>query len=219
MHIKVADDVWQVTGFPPGAINAYIAGDVLVDALTRWDGRVVLRAARAHDVSMVALTHCHPDHQGCAALVCREFGVPLACHVDDVAWMEGAPIPFPNWFERYGQRLWLGPARTVDHPLHDRDRLGAFRVVHAPGHTPGHVIYFRDADGVAIAGDIVSSQHPITRRVRLADPPAQVCTDLAENRRSIRRLLDLSPRLVCVGHGPPVTEMEALERFAEGLGV
>lgn len=219
MIIKVAEGVWQVTRFPRGAINAYLAGGALIDALTRWDGRVVLGAARAHRVSMVALTHPHPDHQGCAALVCRVLGLPLACHVDDVAWMEGAPIPFPNWFERYGQRIWLGPAHPVDRPLRDGDRVGDFRVIHAPGHTPGHVLYFRESDGVAIAGDLISHQDLLTRRVRLADPPAQVCTDQAENRRSIRKLLDLGPRLVLVGHGPPVTDIGALARFAVGLGV
>jgi glyoxylase-like metal-dependent hydrolase (beta-lactamase superfamily II) len=37
----------------------------------------------------VALTHCHPDHQGAAQAVCEAFRIPLACHRDDVAAMEG----------------------------------------------------------------------------------------------------------------------------------
>ena len=216
---EVADGVWQVSGFPPAAINAYIAGDVLVDAMTRWARRVVLGAARTHRVSMVALTHCHPDHQGCAALVCQALDIPLACHEADIAWTEGAPIPFPGFAARHGQRLWLGRPHPVARPLEHGDIVGGFRVVHTPGHTPGHVVYFRDADGVAITGDLCSTQNPYTRRVRLDEPPAQYCTDHIENRRSIRRLLDLNPRLVCPGHGSPISDISSLERFAAGLGV
>ncbi|MFY9614643.1 MAG: MBL fold metallo-hydrolase [Candidatus Dormiibacterota bacterium] len=219
MITEVADDVWQVTGIPRGAINAYIAGDVLVDTMTRWARRLVTGAARRHRVSMVALTHCHPDHAGSAAAVCAEFSIPLACHEADVAWMEGARIPFPRFTERHGQRFWLGPPHPVARPLREGDRVGDFRVIHAPGHTPGHVIYFRDADGVAIAGDLCSNQNPFTGRVRLADPPANVCTDQAESRRSIRRLLNLDPSLVCVGHGPPISDIDGLDRYAASLGV
>jgi glyoxylase-like metal-dependent hydrolase (beta-lactamase superfamily II) len=168
---------------------------------------------------MVALTHCHPDHQGCAALVCRSLGIPLACHQDDVAWMEGNRIPFPNFVDRHGQRIWLGPPHKVERRLKDGDRVGDFRVLHAPGHTPGHVVYFRDADKVAIVGDLCSNQNPYTRQVRLAEPPAAFCTDHRENRRSIAKLLELNPSVVCMGHGPPLTDVAKLESFATGLGV
>ena len=40
---------------------------------------------------------------------------------------------------------------------------------------------------------------------------------MAENRRSIRKLADLRPALTLPGHGPEVTDTEALLRFADGL--
>ncbi|MEA2647155.1 MAG: hydroxyacylglutathione hydrolase [Chloroflexota bacterium] len=220
MLTQVADDVHQLYGLPPHGINAYIAGGVLVDALTRWGGRVVLTALRHHPVEMVTLTHCHPDHQGVAAMVRTLKGVPLACHEADVEWMEGTtPVAFRNPVINRLQGAWAGPACAVDRVLHDGDEVGGFRVVHAPGHTPGHVMYHRAADGVVICGDVVSNQHPVTRRPRLAEPPEMYSTDPAENRRSIRRLVDLRPSLVLFGHGPPLRDVSLLDAFAERLGL
>ena len=69
---QLAEGVWQLDGFPPHAINCYFAGDVLIDAATLLGRRRVLRELRGRRLSAVALTHCHPDHQGTVALVCRK---------------------------------------------------------------------------------------------------------------------------------------------------
>ena len=86
---EVAADVWLLDGYPLDALNVYLAEDVLIDAGMRWDRYRLLRQLRGRKVSLMALTHCHPDHQGIAALVCQRFGVSLACHEADVAAMEG----------------------------------------------------------------------------------------------------------------------------------
>ena len=216
----VAEDVWQVYGVPAHAINAYIAGEALIDAMTRWAQRTVMEAVRRHPVTSVALTHCHPDHQGMADRVCRSLGIPLACHEQDVAWMEGtAPVTFRSRAVTRFQYAFAGPARRVDRVLREGDMIGDFRVVHTPGHTPGHVIYFRDSDRVAIAGDIVSNLNPYSRRVRLAEPPWGYSTNPEENRRSLRALIQLNPSLVCLGHGPPLRDPSKLEEFAQQLGI
>ena len=88
---------------------------------------------------MLALTHVHPDHQGCAKAVCEARGVPLACHADDVDAMEGRrPVggdrrtPVAKFFAR----MWEGPPHKVDRVLQEGDEVAGFRVVHAPGHAP-----------------------------------------------------------------------------------
>lgn len=48
-------------------------------------------------------------------------------------------------------------------------------------------------------------------------PPAIFTGNAEENRRSIRKLGDPGPRLVCVGHGPPITETDALLNLADSL--
>ena len=216
---KVADGVWQLAGFPQDLLNVYLAGDVLIDGATRWDVPRILRQLRGRTVRMVALTHCHPDHQGAARAVCERFGVPLACHEADAPVAEGrAPMRPNTWLVRLGVRLLAGPPCPVGRVLREGDEVAGFRVIHAPGHTPGHVILFREADRLAIAGDLLANTDFVTGRAGLREPPRFFSTDAALNRRSIHTLVELSPAVVCFGHGPPLRDLRLLQRFAARLG-
>ena len=85
----LAPGVWRLKEAPRPLINVYLAEDVLIDAGRRWDKRRIFAELEGREISMLALTHVHPDHQGCAKMVCEARGVPLACHEDDVDAMEG----------------------------------------------------------------------------------------------------------------------------------
>ena len=85
----LAPGVWRLKEFPAPSINVYLAEDVLIDAGRRWDRRRIFAELEGREISMLALTHVHPDHQGVAKDVCEARGVPLACHADDVEAMEG----------------------------------------------------------------------------------------------------------------------------------
>ena len=215
----LAPGVWRLKEAPRPLINVYLAEDVLVDAGRRWDKRRIFSELEGREISMVALTHVHPDHQGCAKAVCEARDVPLACHADDVDAMEGrrpvaaSPKPVAQAFGK----LWTGPPHKVDRVLREGDEVAGFRVVHAPGHSPGEVIFFRDSDRVAICGDVIRNITYVTMRTRLAEPPDDLTPDPAENRRSIRKLAELEPSLILPGHGPAVTDIAAFERFASSL--
>ncbi|MBV9125998.1 MAG: MBL fold metallo-hydrolase [Planctomycetes bacterium] len=207
----IVPGVWQLAGRPRDLINIYLAEDVLFDTGTRWSKQRVRSQLRGRRLRLVALTHCHPDHQGTAKWVCEHFGVPLACHEMDVPAMEGrAPMLPDNRLLRLGVRFWGGPPCRVDRVLREGDEVAGFRVVHAPGHTPGHVIYYRDADRVAIAGDVLANIHFLTRRPGLREPPPFFSADPDQNRRSIQILVNLKPSVVCFGHGPPLRDPELL---------
>src|SRR6476660_7182686 len=152
---EVAERVWRVDEFPPALINVYVAGDVLIDAGRNWDKGRILKQTADHELSLLALTHAHPDHQGSAHEICEERGIPLACHADDVDRVEGrVPVRASDAaIARLYERLWAGPPHKVDRVLGEGDVVGGFQVVHAPGHCPGQVIYWRESDGVAICGD------------------------------------------------------------------
>lgn len=210
----VASGVWQLYGFPAHAINVYLLGDVLVDTATRWAGWWLLKQLKGRRLSAVALTHCHPDHQGMAARLCRRFDVPLACHEGDVPIMEGRrPFQPRSPLVRMFGPLLAGPPYPVGRVLHEGDEIGGFRVVHAPGHTPGHVFYFRESDRVVIAGDVLANMHAFTGRVGLQEPPGAFSVDRLQNRQSMRKLLELRPSVACFAHGPPLRELGQLERF------
>ncbi len=217
--IAVAPDLWLLTGYRH-LINVYLAGDVLIDAGTRWAWPRLLRQLGRRRVRLVALTHCHPDHQGCAKALCERYGVPLACHEADVPAMEGQARMVPrNWLVRLGEWAWAGPPCPVGRVLRDGDELAGFRVLHAPGHTPGHVIYFRASDRVAVAGDVLANVNFVTWRPELREPPPFFSADRLQNCRSMRLLWDLQPALVCFGHGPPLRDLAALGHFLTRLRV
>ena len=217
---QLAPDLWQLRGLPPNGINVYLTEDVLIDAATRRAGRRILRQVQDRPLALVALTHVHPDHQGAVVEVCEARRVPLACHADDVDAMEGRRPLQENpdaVVNRLIHRFWEGPPRKVDRVLQEGDEVAGFRVIHAPGHARGEVIFFRESDRVAIAGDVINTMNVFTGIPGVREPPATFTRDPAENRRSIRKLLDLRPSLVCVGHGAPLRDISKLERLVERL--
>jgi hydroxyacylglutathione hydrolase len=216
---QLADGVMRLAEWPAPVINVYLVGDVVIDAGRRWDRRRIFAQLRGREVSMVALTHAHPDHQGVAKDICEARGVPLACHAGDVDAMEGR-IPLTEGSDLAGRlilRFWQGPPHPVDRVLHDGDEVGGFRVIHAPGHSPGEVIYFRESDRVAICGDVIRNLSYATLRPGIREPPPPFNTDTDENRRSIRKLVELNPSLILPGHGGAIADMGAFERFVEAL--
>jgi glyoxylase-like metal-dependent hydrolase (beta-lactamase superfamily II) len=95
--------------------------------------------------------------------------------------------------------------------------IAGFRVIHAPGHSPGEVIYFRESDRVAICGDVIRSMSYATLRPRILEPPDAFNDDTAQNRESIRKLAELEPAVILPGHGPAVTDRAAFAAFVSGL--
>jgi glyoxylase-like metal-dependent hydrolase (beta-lactamase superfamily II) len=221
MMKQLADGVWRLAERPAPMINVYLAGDVLFDAGRRWDRRRIFRQLADRELSLLALTHVHPDHQGVAKDICVSRGVPLACHADDVDAMEGrVPVSDTSHLAtRLIVRFWQGPPHRVDRVLRDGDEVAGFRVIHAPGHSPGEVIYFRDSDRVAICGDVVRNLNYATLRAEIREPPDAFNVDTAENRRSIRKLAELGPSIILPGHGEAITDMSAFEGFVERLPV
>jgi hydroxyacylglutathione hydrolase len=218
---RLAPGVWRLKEVPRPVINVYLAENVLIDAGRRWDRKRIFRELDGIEIGEVALTHVHPDHQGCAKWVCDARGVPLACHADDVDAMEGRrPVGAGQTaLARFYDRAWTGPPRQVDRVLAEGDEVAGFRVVHAPGHARGQVIYFRDSDRVAICGDVVRNMSFLTTLAGVREPPDELTYDPPENRRSIRKLAALEPSLILPGHGPEITDMVEFQRFAEALPV
>ncbi|MGI8726055.1 MAG: MBL fold metallo-hydrolase, partial [Solirubrobacterales bacterium] len=200
-----------------GSINAYLVEDVLIDARTKQSKGRILSEISDRPLSLVALTHVHPDHQGAAKAVCEARGVPLACHADGVEKMEGrAPVmeeAADHPLSGIVSKLWEGPPHEVARLLQEGDEVAGFRVVHAPGHSVDEVIYFRDSDRVAICGDVINTMSLLTTIPGAHEPPDAFNQDPAENRRSIRKLLELEPSLICAGHGPPMRDLRSLREL------
>jgi glyoxylase-like metal-dependent hydrolase (beta-lactamase superfamily II) len=218
---ELARGVWQLRGWPPNAINVYLVQDVLVDAATRQADRRIMRQVGSRRLSAHALTHAHPDHQGSSHAICERLQIPLWCGQDDVPAMEtpGAisSSQIPGWLNSFQQRFWTGPPHPVARALVEGDDVAGFTVLEVPGHSRGHVAYWRESDRVLILGDVLNGMNLITGRRGLQEPPVMFTPDPARNRVSIRRLAALRPSLTCFGHGPPLRDPGVLAAFADAL--
>jgi hydroxyacylglutathione hydrolase len=218
---QVAADVWQLRGFPPNAINVYLVSDVLVDAATRHAGRRILKQLRGHDVNAHTLTHAHPDHQGASHEVCEALGIPYWVGERDADAAEdpsliGQRQP-DHWLAQFFAKTMTGPAQPVARRLHEGDEVAGFKVLDTPGHSAGHVSFWRGSDRVLILGDVLNNMDTVTGIPGLQLPKDFFTPDPARNRESAKRLGELEPSLVLFGHGAPLRDTQKFVEFAGSL--
>jgi len=218
---QLADDVQLLHGWPPNAINVYLVGDVLIDAATRQGEQRIMRELAGRKLSAHALTHAHPDHQGSSHAICERLQIPLWCGQGDVPAMETPGGVYdsqaPSWINRLQRRFWTGPAHPVARALVEGDEVAGFTVLEVPGHSRGHLAYWRESDRVLILGDVLNNVNVMTGIPGLHEPPSVFTPDPARNRRSARRLAALRPQVACFGHGPPLRDPGRLAEFVAGL--
>ena len=116
----------------------------------------ILREAEARhiEIERILVTHGHADHCGGVADLKDRLGVPVdGPHEDDRFWIE----QLPEQASRFG--LEHCRAFEPDRWLVDGDEVTvgniALQVIHCPGHTPGHVVFYAAAEKVAVVGDVL----------------------------------------------------------------
>jgi hydroxyacylglutathione hydrolase len=217
---QLAEDLYMLSGFPPNAINVYLAGDVLIDAATRQGEKRIMRQITGHTVTAHALTHAHADHQGSSHAICERLNIPLWCGREDVQAMESGvrlPASAPRLVRAFEERFWAGPPHPVSRVLQEGDEVAGFTVLEVPGHSPGHVAFWRERDRVLILGDVLNNMNVRTGIPGLHEPPDFFTPDPPRNRESARKLAALQPALACFGHGAPLRDTHKLKQFVAGL--
>lgn len=121
-------------------------GDVerILDAVKKMDA----------EVEKIILTHAHMDHCAAADVLRQQLTVPIeGPHKEDNFWLE----KLPEWCQKSG--FPHADAFVPDRWLNDNDTVtvGALtlQVVHCPGHTPGHVVFYYPPQHVAWVGDVI----------------------------------------------------------------
>ncbi|MBM3908830.1 MAG: MBL fold metallo-hydrolase [Gemmatimonadetes bacterium] len=140
------------------------------------------------------ITHAHVDHVGAVAAVKRRHDVPIAMHPADRPLYEHAV----EQGRRFGIRMDAPPPPERDLAEDDTMTVGglSFRVMHVPGHAPGHVAFV--GHGVVFGGDCLFAGSIGRTDLPLCDPRAL--------QRSLERLAALPPETVVYpGHGPTTT--------------
>lgn len=203
----IAPDVFHISLMPRNGINCYIIEDVLVDSGIRSSFTAIKKILQKNPVHQHVLTHAHADHQGCSDQICAEFAVPLLCHPAEVFRTETGMVtndyPAPqHWVAKLQQKYWAGQGHTVERTIVENDTIGNFRVVETPGHSAGHISLYRERDGVLIIGDVATNMNLLTTATGLRLPPDIFTSDQQQNIKSLQKLAELNPAVICFGHGP-----------------
>lgn len=207
---QLADDVWQLDGFPSNNINVYVIGDVLIDAGIALHKRRILRQVEGRAIAAHALTHAHFDHYGASHAVCEALSIPLWCGAADVEAVEAGKMIGPG-----GRRVPGPRAHPVARALREGDEVAGFAVLDVPGHSPGHVAYWRESDRVLVLGDVLNNMDVFTGIPGLRQPKKMLTPDPSLNLTSIKKLGVLEPSLVCFGHGAPLRDTAKFTAFCE----
>ncbi|MDP6774944.1 MAG: MBL fold metallo-hydrolase [Rhodospirillales bacterium] len=160
----------------------------------------VLGAVDEHGVALekILVTHAHIDHAGAVAELAERLGLPIeGPHTEDTFWIER--------LEEQGAEFGISGARTFapDRWLEDGDTVTIggqeLRVLHCPGHTPGHVVFFHDGARLAVVGDVLF-QGSIGRSDFLRGDHATLISSIRD------KLWPLGDDVTFIpGHGPPST--------------
>ncbi|MCB0116674.1 MAG: MBL fold metallo-hydrolase [Caldilineaceae bacterium] len=208
-------------------MNTYLVeeedGLTLIDAGMSGSADSILAAAQqlGQPIRRILLTHAHTDHVGSLdALVQRLPEVEFLCSAQTARFLKEdftlapgqADTPLKGGFVRCTST----PTRTIQ----PGDQVGSLQVIAAPGHSPDQIAFLDTRDGTLYAGDAFQTQGGIavSGDVRWRFPlPAWATWDKSTALETTKKLVDLNPSRLAVGHGPmlenPVSAMrEAIAR-------
>ena len=213
-------------------------GWVLIDAGVSGTCGMIQRAAESRfgegaRPAAIILTHGHFDHIGGLEKLAAKWDVPLYAHELEVPYLTGSSAsPPPDssvgggimpllapLFPRgpIDVRRWLNvlpPDGTVPH-------MRGWRWVHTPGHAPGHVSLWREADRSLIVGDafITTNQESAyavaVQRPEMHGPPKYFTPDWEAAGQSVSKLAALGPEVVITGHGRAMAGLQMREALYE----
>jgi glyoxylase-like metal-dependent hydrolase (beta-lactamase superfamily II) len=143
---------------------------------------------------LIANTHCHFDHLMGVEFLRKEYGISFAAHADDAFWVEAAI----EQGEMFGFKI-----ESVNMPDSFFDENGliefghsALSIIHVPGHSPGHVVFYSEKDKVLLSGDVI-----FYGSIGRTDLPGGNYDQLISNINNKLFTLPLDVKILC-GHGP-----------------
>jgi glyoxylase-like metal-dependent hydrolase (beta-lactamase superfamily II) len=178
---------------------------LVIDTGLPGNGRLIVRYAESHGVldrlKFIVLTHADIDHGGSADELRKITGAKIAVHAAEAAFIaERSNLPgLFYWASRLWPRLNRSARFTPDVLLQDGDRIGGFKVVHTPGHTPGSVCLWQPGKLIFV-GDALRTH----ANDRLLTPSRPTARDMALAMNSLRKIAALDFDALFGGHGPPV---------------
>lgn len=221
---------------PLGIGNGYMVttrrGWYLVDTGTHGQAEKIIETAELHfgdrPPEAILLTHGHFDHSGNAAELSDHWDAQVFAHRLELPYLTGKskyPPPDPTVGGFMGFMIRFFPNKT--HDLEDRvdefpdGILPGWDIIETPGHSPGHVSFYRRDDHALIAGDAfttVRQSNAITMMSQTPEvwlPPEYYTCDWDSAKESVEKLAAIQPHILAAGHGKPMRGKEALAQLEE----
>ncbi|MEM6285322.1 MAG: MBL fold metallo-hydrolase [Chloroflexota bacterium] len=238
---RIADNIYQITVIF-GGVNFYVLdtgnGLAIIDfamdenSINTLEKELAQAGFTLADVRYALVTHCHYDHIGGLSNLQGRADVTTYVHVGDAPIVRGDtglnlpdPSTLPNPLDRFMQQSMISngqhknqfPAQ-VDIELTDGDTLDdimpGLTVVHLPGHTDGQAGYWLPQQKVLFGGDCAMNFFG-----RMTGPFRGPAPDWNAAIASIQKAADLQPDVLCLGHGPVITQntTQKLQKLAARL--
>ena len=190
----------------------------------------------------IVLTHGHFDHAGAAKELSEQWDVPVYAHALEFPYLTGLKeYPAPDWKAGGGVMPLMSPtlprgpidlgSRLKELPGEGSElslaEMPGWKLIHTPGHTPGHVSFFRESDRTLLVGDAFCTTKAesffaanLFQPAELHGPPSYFTSDWGATKVSVRKLAGLEPVTVAPGHGKPLAGAEvpqALHTLADNF--
>lgn len=236
MRVQSRQHLHQLTFLPDFfPVNCYLVEEegelTLVDAALPSSTKGIISAATriGKPITRIVLTHAHNDHVGSLDALKQHFPeVPVYISRRDARLLAGdvsLDPAEPNVPVRGGI-----PSKLHTRPnilLEEGDVVGSLQAVSSPGHTPGSMAFMDTRTGALLAGDAFVTRGRVAvagRVVPLFPFPALATWHKETAWHSARKLQEMKPSLLAVGHGPMIDApqaaiQEAVEDFGRRLGI
>ena len=222
MKITKIGTVFQLSFMPRiFPVNCYIVEEeselTLIDAALPYSAKSIIKAAEGigKPITRIIITHAHSDHIGALDTLKELLPDSQVCISSrDALLLEGNSALLPN--EKNTPIRGGIPKNIKTKPdilLEEGDRVGSLEVIATPGHTPGSITLFDTRNRSLIAGDALVTRGKILVS-GVMNPlfpfPSLATWDKSTALISAKKLRDLSPSLLAVGHGKMLKQPQEL---------
>ena len=228
--LEVSPDILLLQ-FP--LVNALLVGDpnnpngewVLIGA------GMAHTAGKDHMPSAIILSHGHFDHVGAVTDLVNKWNTVVYAHKNELPYLTGQQ-DYPPADPSVDKGLIAEISPTFPYQginLGNKVKtlpddggvpgMTGWRWIHTPGHSPGHVSFFRDSDRILIVGDAFTTlnqnkaESVLSREKEMHGPPAYFTTDWQAAKTSIENLKQLNPAIAIPSHGLPIKGDELKQKF------